>query len=274
MFFNPIVTNIISTIFGKFAKIKFPFVVQYSINWIYVKSMGVDLQEFAPLKSYKTLNLLFTRKLQKKRTFDTNNKIFISPCDSFITECGNLHTNQAIQIKGFSYNIDELLTKKIDKELISRVYNGNFINFYLSPKDYHRYHSPIDMQIEKAVHVPGTLYPVNLKYLHKVPELFVKNERVILQCKTNDNILFFMVFVGALNVGKIKFNFDKRIQTNCSKKDITTYMYGNIKIKKGEEIGNFEMGSTIVIFFEKGSTKILKNANTQINFSDSIAELI
>jgi len=274
LIFNPTITNTISMFFGKFASCRFVSPLQYLINYTYVKMMGVDLREFAPLGSYRSLNELFTRKLQQKREFDKSNDIAISPCDSLITELGNMLENQTMQIKGFHYKADELLTSHIKPENIKKIYNGKFINFYLSPKDYHRYHVPIDMQVLKVVHIPGLLYPVNLKYLNKVVDLFVKNERVVLECKTNDDKLFYMVFVGALNVGKMKFNFDNRIQTNAKKDTITSYQYANIHLKKGEELGTFEMGSTIVILFEKDTVELMCKREHKIRFGDNIAKFL
>jgi len=271
---NPTITNIVSNIFGKFASHRFVSPLQYLINFIYVKTMGVDLQEFDPIGSYQSLNELFTRKLKKQRVFDKSNKVVISSCDSMITELGDIFISRTMQIKGFYYKVDDLLTSFVELENIKKIYNGKFINFYLSPKDYHRYHVPIDMQVLKVVHVPGLLYPVNLKYLNKVFDLFVKNERVILECKTEENKLFYMVFIGALNVGKMKFNFDNRIQTNAKKDTITTYQYADIHLKKGEELGTFEMGSTIVMLFEKNMVELTCKKEQKISFGDSVAKIV
>ena len=274
MIFNPTITNVISRIFGKFASCRFVFPLQYLINLIYVKTMGVNLEEFDSLESYKSLNELFTRKLKQNRKFDSSSNVIISPCDSLITECGDMFISRTMQIKGFYYNVDELLTSFIEHENIKKIYDGKFINFYLSPKDYHRYHVPLDMQILKVVHMPGPLYPVNLKYLNKVFELFVKNERVILECKTDKDKLFYMVFVGALNVGKMIFNFDSRIQTNAKKENITIYQYANVYFKKGEELGRFEMGSTILIFFEKEMVDLTCNRMQKVKFGDTVAKIV
>ncbi|NOX14456.1 MAG: phosphatidylserine decarboxylase, partial [Epsilonproteobacteria bacterium] len=196
-------TSLISRVFGLFASAKFPRIIQNIINKSYVRLMKVDLREFQSEDKYDSLNALFTRKLIKKREFDINSKIFISPCDSFITSCGTISFGQALQIKGFTYSVEELLSDKIKQSKKDKFEGGKYINFYLSPKDYHHYHSPMDMQVLRAVHVPGLLYPVNLKWLRKIPSLFVENERVILECKMQNDKLFYMVFIGALNVGKM-----------------------------------------------------------------------
>ena len=267
-------TSVISKLFGLFASAKFPKFIQNIINKNYVNLMKVDMSDFKNISTYDSLNALFTRKLVVKRDFNKDENNFISPCDGFITECGTISFGLALQIKGFSYSVRELLGNKIREQSKDKLENGKFINFYLSPKDYHRYHSPIDMQIKKVIHIPGALYPVNLKWLNKVPNLFIENERVVLECETSDKKLFYMVFVGALNVGKMSFVFDERIQTNSKKRYITYYEYGDTFIKKGAELGTFEMGSTIVMFFEKDFINLTCKLEHNIKFGDEIARVI
>jgi phosphatidylserine decarboxylase len=262
-----------SRLFGKFASKEFPSCLQKIINKTYVKLMGVDLSQFADVQSYKSLNALFTRELARKRDISSENGVFISPCDSFISQCGNIKEQKALQIKGFSYSVRELLSDFIAKKQKDKLIDGKYINFYLSPKDYHRYHVPIDMRVAKAIHVPGKLYPVNFTWLRKIPELFIENERVILECYTKEDKLFYMVCIGALNVGQMKFTFDKTIQTNAKSSIQQPYMYNNLWLKKGDELGHFEMGSTIVMFFEKHTVELTCKNNTNIRFGGVVARL-
>jgi phosphatidylserine decarboxylase len=265
-------TNAISRAFGKFASKEFPSPVQMVINYSYVKLMGVDLTAFEDIDHYKSLNALFTRKLIYNRDITSDPNAFISPADSFVTAEGNVKDAQALQIKGFSYSVKELLTDNFEEDVIAPVENGKFINFYLSPKDYHRYHVPIDMKVLRAVYVPGLLYPVNFKYLRKVPQLFVKNERVILECVDNANQLFFIVLVGALNVGKMTLSFDDRIQTNVENSEVKVYDYDNVTLKRGDELGMFMMGSTIVLLFEEGFVDLVENLDgKKVRFGDVVA---
>ena len=259
-------TSLLSRIFGTFANKKFASSLQVFINKSYTKLMKVDMSEFEAVSHYPTLNKLFTRSLKSPRLLENNSEAFISPCDSFITACGKITDNLALQIKGFSYNVKDLLGDFIAKKEKDKLDGGSFVNFYLSPKDYHRYHVPIDMRISKAVHIPGKLYPVNLKWLQKVQGLFVENERVVLECYTTDEKLFYMVFVGALNVGKMCFTFDTNIQTNAKGDLQQCYMYQNINLSKGDELGHFEMGSTIVMLFEKDSIELQAKEISSIRF--------
>lgn len=266
-----LLTNKISKLFGLLAQKEFPPIVQNILNNLYVKITGVDLSEFHSAKYYKSLNALFTRELLKPREFSNDSKDIISPSDSLISEFGDLHDNRALQIKGFGYSVDELLTTHIQEENLNKIKNGKFINFYLSPKDYHRYHVALNMKVTKAIHVPGLLYPVNFKYLKKVQNLFVKNERVILECFSDEGRVFYMILVGALNVGKMTLSFDDRIETNSDTKKIQVYEYEDLYLQKGDELGMFKMGSTVVMIFEKDFVKLKCKLMQKVSFGDTIA---
>ncbi|MBD3830561.1 MAG: phosphatidylserine decarboxylase, partial [Arcobacter sp.] len=217
------------------------------------------------------LNDLFTRELIIKREIDTDINTIISPTDSLITECGTLKDDIALQIKGMEYSVEELLTFYCTDNFY-RLKDGSFMNFYLSPKDYHRYYAPCNFKLKKLIHVPGKLYPVNLKYLNKEFELFVQNERVILECENNGK-LFYMVFVGALNVGQMVFEFENRVETNTDTKEIKVYTYDNIEITKGDCLGYFKMGSTVVMIWEKDSVQIEDLLNQNVRFGQKIAKI-
>lgn len=267
------ITNKISNLFHKFATYEFPKTVQNIINIGYVKFLGLDMREFKDPKSYRTLNKLFTRELNTPREVDHSLDNFISPADSFVTQCGQIEDETALQIKGMSYSVRELLTDEILYDNLEKLKEGSYANFYLSPKDYHRYHAVYNCQITKLVHVPGKLYPVNLTYLHKQENLFIENERVVLECKTNEDKLFYMVFVGALNVGKMAFTFEEKVSTNSDIIYPVTYEYEDLYVKKGDCLGYFEMGSTVLIFWEKDMVELNNIINTEVKFSNIIATI-
>lgn len=266
------ITNLISLYFGKFAKKEFPSPIQKLINDSYVRLMGLNMSEFKNARYYKSLNDLFTRELIIKREIDENQNVIISPTDSLITQCGELQNDMALQIKGMEYSVEELLTYYCTSNF-EKMKNGSFMNFYLSPKDYHRYHAPCDFKLLKLIHVPGKLYPVNLKYLNKEFELFVQNERVILECETNGKI-FYMVFVGALNVGQMVFEFENRVETNNDAKEMKVYTYENIEISKGECLGYFKMGSTVVMLWEKELVQLEDLLDKNVKFGQKIANYL
>ncbi len=263
-------TNILSTQFGRFASYSFPKVLQNFINNSYVNLLNLDMSEFEDASSFKSLNALFTRSLKAPREIKCKENDFISPSDSLISTQDRIYDGVALQIKGFSYKIDELLGENFSAKQKDALQNGTFINLYLSPKDYHRFHAPLDMKVLKAVHISQKLYPVNFTYLNKIESLFCKNERVILECESLKGLRFYLIFVGALNVGKIIFNFDKNISTNASFGTQKVYEYENLEFKQADELGRFEMGSTIVILFESKDIKLAKRLE-KVRFGDIIA---
>ena len=267
------ITNKISRIFHHIASKEFTPFIQNIINSGYVNILGLDMKEFNAPSSYKSLNALFTRELVVKRSVEQSLNTFISPADSLVSALGNINKDTALQVKGMSYSIDELLTSNIDNKNIKKLHNGNYMNFYLSPKDYHRYHSPYNAKVLKLVHIPGKLYPVNFKYLKKQTNLFIENERVIMECLTKDNKLFYMVFVGALNVGQMVFNFEKEIQTNKENKDIKVYEYDDLVISKGDCLGYFKMGSTVLMFWEKDMVNLEDLSMQSVKFTQTIAKI-
>ena len=266
------ITNLISRTFGKFAKKEFPPFIQNIINTGYVKFLRLDMSEFKNPKEYKTLNMLFTRQLEVIRPYDENSTNIISPADSLVSQCGNIANETLLQIKGMEYNVEELLTY-FCKDNFPKIKDGNYMNFYLSPKDYHRYHAIADCKIKKLIHVPGKLYPVNMRYLNKELDLFVQNERVILECIHNGKY-FYMVFVGALNVGQMVFNFETRVETNKKSNEIKIYEYDNLEIKKADCLGYFKMGSTVVLIWEKDCVILDDLINDEVKYGQKIASYI
>jgi len=128
------------------------------------------------------------------------------------------------------------------------------------------------MKILEAHHIPGALYPVNFRWLHKKAALFCENERVILVCQNAYGTRFYMVFVGALNVGKMAFNFDERIQTNAKNAKQIYYMYEDLWSECGAELGKFEMGSTIVILWEGETFTCKVQEGEKVRFGQLLAK--
>jgi len=266
------ITSLISQNFGKFASKEFPSWFQNIVNQSYVSLMGLDMSDFHHPSGYKSLNALFTRRLREERKFSLDDDDFISPCDSYISECGELKADYALQIKGMRYKSDELLGDSFSQEEKNIVHDGSFINFYLSPKDYHRYHIPTNLKVIKAVHIPGKFYPVNVPSLKKRLNLFVENERVVILCESNSGKRFYMVLVSALNVGVMNVSFEPKIQTNAIATSPQIYEFEDLHLNKGDDFGCFEMGSTIVILAEKDMLKVNVKTGDNVKFGDNIAK--
>lgn len=267
------ITSLISQNFGKFASKEFPKWFQKIVNNSYVGLMGLDMNEFHAPSTYKSLNALFTRKLREDRLYSLSGDDFISPCDSLISECGSLVSDYALQIKGMRYKSDDLLGSEFTQDEKNIVHDGEFINFYLSPKDYHRYHMPTNLKVIKAVHIPGKFYPVNMPSLKKRLNLFVENERVVLLCETTSKKRFYMVLVSALNVGVMQVSFEPKIQTNAVATTPQRYNFENLYMNKGDDFGCFEMGSTIVILAQKDMLDLDVTAGDNVKYAQTIAKI-
>ena len=266
-------TSALSSLFGRFAGHSFPRPVQRVINGAYVKAMGLEMGEFREARSYPSLNALFTRALEAKRRMDPDPSVVVSPCDAKISDFGTIEKGQAYQIKGMPYDTAALLGKAWASEA-SGLEGGAYANFYLSPRDYHRYHAPFDLRIEGVSHIPGKLYPVNMPLLRNKLNLFIENERVVLAARDRSGRRHFLVLVGALNVGKMVVSFEERIHTNSTAREPVTYRYEEAKsLQKGELFGWFEMGSTIVILSEPRSLTWDLQIGQKVRFAQSIGRL-
>lgn len=266
-------SNNVSKIFGMIAGFKFPKMIQKNINKAYINAFNIDMSEFKNYEEYESLNALFTRTLQNERVLEDD---FISPCDGKILELGSsfqndLKENIALSIKGTSYSIEGLLKDCVTN---CELENGvDYANIYLSPKDYHHYYAPCNMQILSATYVSGALFSVSEAKLAKIANLYVRNERVIVKALIDNQFILWMVFVGALNVGKMKFDFDTSIQTNAANFDFT-HTYENLFVQKGQKLGNFELGSTIVLIAQKGNLKWTKKAYENVKFAKKMADFL
>ena len=263
-------SSILSRLFGRFAGHEFGRGTQQWINRSYVKLMKLDMSSFESAEKYPSLNALFTRALILNRTFESDPMAIISPCDALVSEAGYIRKGQAHQIKGMRYDTAALLGAHHAGE-IARLEGGSYLNLYLSPSDYHRYHMPMDLAVDSITHIPGKLYPVNFPLLRNKLNLFIENERVVLSCRDSDGARHFLVLVGALNVGKMVVTFEPRIQTNANERFAQHYHYDEPKmLKKGELFGWFEMGSTIVMISEEGSVHYDVDIGKKVQFGQAI----
>lgn len=263
-------SSAISSLFGKFASKEHSVWFQKIINKTYVSLMGLDMSEFRNPSEYPSLNALFTRGFKKERSVDLSAETMISPADALVTDFGEIVDGKAYQIKGMEYEIAELFGTH-HSAVVPTLMGGEFINFYLSPKDYHRYHMPLTLTIKSLTHIPGKLYPVNMPLLKHKRNLFIENERVIIESVDERGFIHILVLVGALNVGKMLVTFEKNVQTNS---DITTpqhYSYDNLKMNKAQLFGWFEMGSTILTFSQKEAITPQLSIGQKVRYGETIA---
>jgi len=266
-------TSLLSRGFGKFASKSFSPKVQTFINKSYVKLMGLDMSSFKDPSEYETLNKLFTRAFVISPKISEDETLLISGVDALITDFGEIKEGKAYQIKGMQYPIEELFGA-YHQDAVEKVEGGEFINFYLSPKDYHRYHLPMNLKIHALTHIPGKLYPVNFPLLRNKKELFIENERIIIECEDDKGRCQILVLVGALNVGKMVVTFEDNICTNSNIREPKHYTYTNLSLKRGELFGWFEMGSTILTFSQKDSIATSIEINQKVSFSDILGTVL
>ena len=203
-----------------------------------------------PIETYKTIGELFTRKL-KPGVRPIADESVVHPADAEITEAGKIESLTLIQAKGKDYKVPELIRSAHYAEMFE---GGSFLTYYLCPTDYHRVHSPVTGRIIWSCHVPGALWPVNAWSVGAIPNLFSINERVVMMIETPRGLAA-LVMVAATNVGNMSTSFDPMINTSVRKGERhareKTYT-PPIAVSKGDELGVFHMGSTVVMLYAPG----------------------
>jgi phosphatidylserine decarboxylase len=240
LFLTLLPQNRISSIVGKAGRSKL------SRRYVkkYAKHYKINLSEIEkPLHEYAHLTEFFSRKLKDNaRPICGDETEAISPVDGLITQMGQIEKGTIIQAKGISYPVQRLLAEEGE----TCFENGHFVTIYLSPKDYHRIHMPVKGEIYSSTYIPGRLFPVNDIGVNHVKGLFTKNERVVTFADTDHGKLA-IVKVGAFIVGSVKVKYDEKVRRW---KKIMKTTVNPIVYDKGEEVGHFEFGSTVILLFE------------------------
>lgn len=231
------------------------------IAW-FVHHYGVDMsiaQQTDPLQ-YPSFNSFFTRVLQPEaRPVVRKEGAIVCPVDGAISQIGTSQDGRLLQAKGFDYGIIQLLGGS--EQRAAPFLNGRFITLYLAPKDYHRVHMPLAGQLREMIYVPGQLFSVNDRTARQISNLFARNERVVCIFETVVGLMA-VIFVGAIIVGSIntvwagKIISSKRGGVRC-----WNYSDQSIKFDAGEEIGHFQMGSTVIVLFSKDSITWTQDLN-------------
>jgi phosphatidylserine decarboxylase len=234
---------------GKIAASKSGGLTSALIRW-FIKRYGVNMAEAAnpSVESYASFNEFFTRPLRDGAR-PLSKADFVCPVDGAISQFGKIDKDLIFQAKGHLYSTRALLGG--DGELAARFDEGAFATLYLSPKDYHRIHMPCDGRLVRMIHVPGDLFSVNPTTARGVPGLFARNERVVCVFESAYGT-FTMVLVGATIVGSMATVWHGLV--NPPRPDNVRdwhYKDKNIVLKRGDEMGRFLLGSTVVMTFER-----------------------
>ena len=218
---------------------------------LFARAYSVDVREAAAdvPDGYRNFNAFFTRTLRDgAREIDETRDAIVAPCDGVISETGPIEAGRLLQAKGFLYSAAELLD---DTALAARFDGGRFMTIYLAPYDYHRVHMPLAGRIVAHRHVPGRLFSVNGATAAAVPRLFARNERRVFGI--DGDIPAAMIMVGALNVGSISTTWSGTELAGAHERT-TTLALPDAPLARGETVGWFNMGSTVILLVPPGAS--------------------
>ncbi len=243
---------------------------------IYSRAYKVDMAEaIVPAGGYASFNDFFTRRLREgQRPLDEDAGTVISPADGRLDDAGPIDPMRTFLVKGQRYDTAELLGSRDDATLFG---DGTYAVVYLSPRDYHRVHAPIDAEVTHVRHMPGSLFPVNDFGVRHVPLLFARNERVVIMLRSPTLGTMALVMVGAMIVGKISLVFDGPARPPHGGTVVERW-YDDLsrpRLAKGDEVGAFLLGSTVVLLMERpvhgGYDLVPGTLGSHVRFGQAIA---
>lgn len=218
---------------------------------IFIKLFKVDMEQaiWKSEKDYSCFNAFFTRHLKPDaRSWEKDINNILSPVDGTISQIGKIDKDSLIQAKGLNYSLKYLLA---NDDAAEHFQDGSFTTLYLSPKDYHRIHMPTNGKLIKTLFVPGDLFSVNNASVRTIENLFTRNERFICLFETELGLMA-QIMVGAMFVGSMETVFAGQITPTKNRKIvINDYEKNPIRLDQGDEFGHFNMGSTVILIFEK-----------------------
>jgi len=223
----------------------------------YNKLFEIDLTDAVQqdAENYHCLNDFFTRALKPEtRPINPDTNSFVSPVDGRVSQCGPIVSQQILQARGREYSVAALLGESYHEKFE----NGAFATLYLSPRDYHRIHMPIAGTLLEMTYIPGRLFSVAPFCVNNIDSVFARNERVVCIFETNIGKIA-MVLVGAINVSAIETVWDGLITPTKIRQSFTKKYQQSITFEKGQEMGRFNMGSTVIVITE----------STQLNWLES-----
>jgi phosphatidylserine decarboxylase len=244
---NRIPRRLLTQFIGWFSQIEQPLVRDLSIGvWRFFS--GLDLNE-AKAKRFRSMHDCFIRELKPgARPIDQDPAVLVSPCDAIVGACGRMVGTELLQIKGFPYRLEDLLG---DPELVAAHRNGRYVTLRLTSSMYHRFHAPHDCRVEQVTYISGDTWNVNPIALKRIEKLYCKNERALLRTRlAAGGHMVTLVPVAAVLVASIRLHF---LDVLLSLKHRGPNVFAcNAPFRKGEEMGWFQHGSTIIVFAPDG----------------------
>jgi phosphatidylserine decarboxylase len=246
---NRIPRRALTRFMGWFSKIERPIVRDCSLA-IFRSLCAPDLSD-AKKRTFSSLHDCFVRELEEgARAIDSSGNVLVSPCDGIVGAAGSIGDKTLLQVKGFTYTLEELLR---DRELAVLYRDGNYVTLRLTAGMYHRFHAPYACRTERVTHIPGDAWNVNPPALKRIDKLYCRNERAVLSLQlARDQHLVTLVAVAAVLVAGIRLRFlDLPFERNG---EGPTVMRCAATFAKGDELGWFEHGSTILVLAPAGFT--------------------
>jgi phosphatidylserine decarboxylase len=231
---------------GWFSKIEQPLVRDLSIA-AWRLFCDVDMRD-AKKAQFRSLHDCFIRELRDgARPVDQAAEVLVSPCDGIVGASGAVADSQLLQVKGSPYTLDELLC---DPELAALYRHGRYVTLRLTAGMYHRFHAPLDCSVERVTHIAGDAWNVNPATLKRVDKVYCKNERAVLQLGVGGGGAVTLVAVAAVLVAGVRLRF-LDIPVDGRNRNWSTSLSG-VRLAKGQEMGWFEHGSTIIVLAPDG----------------------
>ena len=264
--------HLLSRCIGKLAGCETPWIKNPLIKF-FINKYKVNMDEAAikDLREFKSFNDFFCRKLHTEaRPISEEAQYIVSPADGVFSQLGDIKDGRIIQAKGQTFSLNELLGVDNDTNQVFK--DGQFATIYLSPKDYHRVHMPLAGTLKQATHIPGRLFSVNLTTCENIPRLYARNERLVTIFETEIGPVA-MILVGAMVVASIETAWGG--QVSPAGKCITNINYQEkIHLNKGDEMGRFKLGSTVILLFPKDTITWDNNfqAESNVRMGERIAE--
>ena len=262
--------HLLSRAVGRLAFCEIPQIKNALISQ-FIKRFEIDMEAVAEpsLDAYPHFNAFFTRALKDGIRPLAGAGHIASPVDGTVFSGGNLSEETRLTAKGHHFSLAELLGST---EHNATYADGHYLTIYLSPKDYHRVHCPMDAELKHMTHIPGRLFSVNEKTTTRIPAVFARNERVVMHFKGPDGP-FVMVLVGAMLVASIATPFSGVITPPGG--DVTHWHYysgKHLKFKQGEEVGRFQYGSTVILLIPKSGPQFATDIadNQSVLFGQSL----
>ena len=239
--------NTVSRAMGAVSDVPLPAPIRGAVNRGFALYAGIDLDESEqPPSAYTSLNAFFTRRLREgaRELAPCSPSTLVSPCDGRLVTWGRMESDTLVQAKGREYTLRDLVDSGAEAERLS---GGHYATIYLSPRDYHRVHSPTAGQVREVGYIPGHLFPVNPFAVNNVDQLFAVNERLITYMDNPALGRVAVVMVGATCVGRMGLAFHGTRTNGRFRRREEITLDAPVELAHGDELGVFNLGSTVIL---------------------------